>query len=156
VPTAKELEYIEQVALDFQRLTLPRMAGRIFGWLLISESPSATMGELVEVLGASKGSISTMTRLLIQFGLVERASLPGDRRDRYRIRADAWENALAERLTQAVAFRGLADRGLALLAGSPPDRRKRLEEMRGMYALLEGELPALLKRWRGRRQARNA
>jgi DNA-binding transcriptional regulator GbsR (MarR family) len=152
MPTQEELLYVEKVGRYFEQLTLPRMAGRIFGWLLISESPLVSMGELVEALQASKSSISSMTRLLIQIELVELASRPGERRDYYRIASNAWANSLQERLNQAHAFRQLADEGLALLAGSDPQRRLRLEEMRSLYALLEGEIPKLLQRWQNERQ----
>lgn len=147
MPTQEELMYVEKVGRYFEQLTMPRMAGRIFGWLLISESPLVSMNTLVEVLQASKSSISSMTRLLIQIELVELVSLPGERRDYYRIAANAWDNALKERLAQAHSFRQLADEGLTLLAKSDPARRLRLEEMRSLYALLEGELPKLLERW---------
>ncbi len=142
-----ELHYLEKVGLYFEQLTLPRMAGRIFGWLLISDAPQVTMGELGDVLQASKSSISTMLRLLIQIGLVEMVSLPGERRDYYRIRSDAWVNTLNERIEQARAFRQLAGEGLKLLETSDPQRRERLEEMHSLYAFLERELPLLTRRW---------
>jgi DNA-binding transcriptional regulator GbsR (MarR family) len=145
--THEELIYVEKVGRYFEQLTLPRMAGRIFGWLLISESPLVSMSELVDVLQASKSSISSMTRLLIQIELVELVSLPGERRDYYRISSNAWANSLKERLAQAHAFRQLAEEGLALLAGADPERRLRLEEMHSLYAFLEAELPKLLERW---------
>ena len=129
------------------------MGGRIFGWLLISESPQASMAELVEALQASKSSISSMTRLLIQVDLIEAVSVFGERRDYFRIRSDAWTNALKDRLAQAMAFRQLADEGLVVLADAAPLRKQRLREMRLMYAFLEREIPALLDRWEKERQA---
>ncbi len=152
MPTEEERKYVEKVGLYFEQLTLPRMAGRIFGWLLISETPEVSMGELVEALQASKSSISSMARLLIQIKLVELVSLPGERRDYYRIHSDAWANSLQDRLEQAHAFRQLAERGLALLAGAGAERRLRLEEMRSLYALLEREIPRLLEGWEEERK----
>ena len=152
----EELMYVEKIGRYFEQLTLPRMAGRIFGWLLISESPLVSMNELVDVLQASKSSISSMTRLLIQIELVELVSLPGERRDYYRIASNAWANSLKDRLTQAHAFRQLAEEGLALLAGSDPKRRLRLEEMHSMYAFLEQEIPALLERWQSERKGKES
>ncbi len=144
--------FVEKVGIYFEQLTLPRMAGRIFGWLLISASPLVSMNELVDVLQASKSSISSMTRLLIQIELVELVSLPGERRDYYRISRSAWTNSLRDRLAQAHAFRQLAEEGLALLAGSDPERRLRLDEMHSLYAFLEAELPDLMQRWQLERQ----
>ncbi len=147
MPTSAEQQFVEKTGRYFEQLGFPRMGGRIFGWLLISESPQASMGELVDALQASKSSISSMTRLLVQVNLIEAVSVFGERRDYFRIRRDAWTNQLKDRLEQAVAFRSLADEGLALLAQASPQRKARLQEMRLMYAFLEREIPVLLERW---------
>ncbi len=52
-----------------------RMAGRMLGWLLICDPPHQSMNAIADVLQASKGSISTMTRLLIQLDLIERTGI---------------------------------------------------------------------------------
>jgi DNA-binding transcriptional regulator GbsR (MarR family) len=148
-----EREFVEKVGLYFEQLGFPRMGGRIFGWLLISETPQVSMGELTEALQASKSSMSSITRLLIQVDLIELVSVPGVRRDYYRIRRDAWSNSLKDRLDQAVNFRQLADEGLALLKDAAPERSLRLREMRSMYAFLEREIPILMARWEKERQA---
>ena len=152
MPVTEEQQYIEKVGRYFEQLGFPRMGGRIFGWLLISASPQASMAELMDALQASKSSISSMTRLLIQVDLIEAVSVFGERRDYFRIRSDAWTNALKDRLAQAIAFRQLADEGLAVLADAAPQRKQRLLEMRLMYAFLEREIPALLDRWEKERQ----
>jgi DNA-binding transcriptional regulator GbsR (MarR family) len=151
--TDSERQFVEKVGLYFEQLGFPRMGGRIVGWLLIAEAPQASMADLEQALQASKSSISSITRLLIQVDLVEIVSLPGVRRDYYRLRRDAWTNALKDRLTQAVAFRRLADEGLDLLKDSPAERKARLQEMRLMYAFLEREIPVLIERWMSERQA---
>ena len=145
--TDAERYFIEKVGLYFEQIGFPRMGGRIFAWLLISESPQASMAELMEALQASKSSISSMTRLLIQVELIEVVSVPGVRRDYFRIRDDAWTKALKDRLAQAFTFRQLAAEGLVLLQDSSPERKKRLQEMHLMYAFLEREIPLLLERW---------
>ena len=78
----EEKKFIEEVGIVFEQTGLPRMAGRVFGWLLISDPPYQSPAELAEVLMASKGSISTTTRLLLQLGLVERFIIPGERHGR--------------------------------------------------------------------------
>ena len=144
----KQKYFIEEVGLGFEKLGLPRMAGRILGWLLIANPPYQSSSELVEMLSASKGSISAMTRLLIQAGLVERVSFPGDRRDYFRIKLGAWSAVMEQRLAQIVAIRQLADRGLALLEDDRPEYSQRLREMRDLHAFFEQEWPHLLDRWK--------
>lgn len=146
--------FIEEVGVLFELAGLPRMAGRIFGWLLISNPPHQSPGEMAAVLQASKGSISTMTRLLMQIGLIERISLPGQRRDYFRIKLNAWSEMTKRRLEQITAFRQLAERGLTLLEGENPQLGQRLEEMRDMHAFLETEIPLMTARWEQHRQQR--
>lgn len=123
------------------------MAGRIFGWLLISEPPHQSTNELIEVLQASKGSISTMTRLLIQLRFIERISLPGERRDYFCIKPGAWSQLTQNQLERVKDFRQLADKGLEMLVDKDPSRSARLEEMRAIHAFWERELPLLHQRW---------
>lgn len=143
--------FVEEVGLSFELVGLPRMAGRIFGWLLISNPPHQSLNELAEILQASKGSISTMTRLLIQISLIERISLPGQRRDYFRIKLNAWSQLAEQHLAQIIAFRKLAERGLELFEDEDP-LRQRLEEMHDVHAFLERELPILNRRWEEERK----
>jgi DNA-binding transcriptional regulator GbsR (MarR family) len=145
--TEREKHFIEEFGLLFDQMGLPRTAGRIMAWLLVCEPPHQTMDELTEALGVSKSAISTTVRMLIQIRLVERISLPGERKDHYRISDDAWTNAWHARMAQVVVMRQVAERGLSLLPEGNPARRKRLETMRDMYAFFERELPLLLDRW---------
>jgi len=126
---------------------LPRMAGRIFGWLLISSPPQQSHSELAEVLQASKGSISTMTRLLMQLNLIERVILPGERRDYFQIKPHAWAQISQQQIARITAFRQLAERGLKLLDDAPLPLQKRLQEMRDIHSFWERELPLLNQRW---------
>jgi DNA-binding transcriptional regulator GbsR (MarR family) len=139
--------FVEEVGLQFETVGFPRMAGRVFGWLLISDPPYQSPGELAEVLQASKGSISTMTRLLEQIGLIERISLPGQRRDYFRIKLNAWTELTRRRMAQITAFRQLAERGLEILQSDTPHLGQRLEEMRDVHAFFEQELPQMIQRW---------
>ena len=141
------LQFAEDVGLMFEGVGMPRMAGRILGWLLVSDPAQQSLSEIAEVLQASKGSISTMTRLLIQIGLIERVSLPGDRRDYFQIKPHAWTRMAQQRLTQITAFRALADRGLTLLSNQDHHLQARLQEMRDIHAFWERELPLLNERW---------
>lgn len=144
---SEKTQFVEEMGLMFESVGLPRMAGRIFGWLLISSPQQQSSGELAERLQASKGSISSMTRLLIQLSLIERVSLPGDRRDHFQIKPNSWSHMTEQRLAQITAFRKLAEKGLGLLKGYPPQLQNRLQEMHDIHAFWERELPILNQRW---------
>jgi len=151
----EERNFVEEAGIVFEQTGLPRMSGRIFGWLLISEPPYQSPTEMAEVLMASKGSISTMTRLLIQVGLVERFVIPGVRHDYFRLREDALRRTIRHGLEDEIkVFRQLAEHGLELMKGEASIRQHWLQEMRDRYVFLEKEFPALVERWEQER-ARN-
>jgi len=146
-----EREFVDQFALLFENAGLPPVAGRILGRLLCCDPAHQSSQELAGWLGASAGAISTATRMLVQFGLLERVRFRGDRAVYFRIRPDAWE-AIWQREIEEVGFlRRLADRGLASLDGAPEDVRRRMEDFRDLYALLEDELPRIQARWKERK-----
>ena len=149
---AEVKRFVEEVGISFEDMSLPRMAGRILGWLFISDPPYQSIGELAEALMASKGSISTMTRLLIQLNLIERFSLPGVRHDYFRIRPEGWHHLAKQRGDQIKVMRQLCERALELLRGEAQDNREWLEEMHDMYAFFEREFPSLLERWEQERK----
>ena len=146
-------EYVESFGLFWEEAGLPRMTGRILSWLLICDPPHQSMHDLTAALQSSKSSISAGTRMLIRMGIIERVSLPGQRRDHYRIMPDTWSRVLEEKAQQFTAFRRLAEKGLSLLEGASPARRQRLEEMRDLYTFMEREYPLMLSHWRAHRSA---
>ncbi len=143
----EEKQFVEEVGIVFEQTGMPRMAGRILGWLLISDPPHQSTDQLTKALMASKGSISTVTRLLIRIGLIERLSLLGVRHGYFRLRPDAWQNAIRHGIDEIKMVRQLAEHGLELLTDKPPLTRKWLEEMQDMYAFFEREFPAMVERW---------
>lgn len=145
---AELAQYVEDVALFWEQQGLPRIAGRIMGLLLVCDPPWRSASQLADELGASKGSISTMTRLLLASGSIETRALPGDRATYFQLASQGIEHKLERRFASMVAFRALADRGLDLLVDAPEARRERLERVAHLYRFLERELPALLDRWR--------
>ena len=116
----EEKRFVEEVSSAFEQMNMPRMAGRIVGRLMIADPPHQSTDELTEALMASRGSISTMTRFLIQFNLIERFSLPGVRRDYFRIKRDTWHHLMRQRVHQITTLRRLAEHGLSDLAYPRP------------------------------------
>lgn len=139
--------WIEDVALSLEESGVPRIAGRIVGLLMICDPPHRSSSELVSELGASKASISTMTRQLYQAGTIEKVAIPGERATYYRLASDSLERKLTKQVARMVGFHPLAQRGLELLADAPPERRERLETIQALYAFMERELPDLIARW---------
>ncbi|MEV7284095.1 MarR family transcriptional regulator [Streptomyces sp. NPDC093252] len=129
---------------------MPRMAGRMLGLLLVTEEARLSSRDLVAELGASAATVSTMGRLLIDLGLVERTVSPETRRDLFALAPHAWAGAYRD------GERYLSE-ALTLLADTLDDPtltdtpRARLREMHNLYAFLWSEIPDLVtryERWR--------
>lgn len=146
--TDSERSFIEEVGVVFEQTGIPRMAGRLFGWLLISDPPYQSPSQLAEALRASKGSISTSIRLLTQMGFIERHVIPGSRHDNFRLPGDAIKKIIRHGLEQEIKmFRELSERGLELTKAIPAKRKAWLKEMQSRYTYLEKAFPALLEKY---------
>jgi DNA-binding transcriptional regulator GbsR (MarR family) len=129
----------------------PRMVGRTLGWLLVCDPPEQSAAELAQTLQASKGSISTATRVLLRMGLVERLRLRGERFDRFRVQPDSWEEFFW-RDEQFKTPRRVLRVGLEALADEPPKRSARLQELDGIYAWWEERMPRLREEYLAERR----
>lgn len=147
--------FVEEVGVAFEQIGLPRMAGRVFGWLLIADPPYQSADELAFVLMASRGSIGNTLELLTRFGLIQRFVVAGERRDYFQLREDAIRKTVKRGLEDEVKmFRTLADRGLDLIKNEASARTYRLEEMRDRYEFLEKALPELMADYEEEREKR--
>jgi DNA-binding transcriptional regulator GbsR (MarR family) len=142
--------FIERMGLALELDGLPRIAGRIFGLLLVSED-CRSLDDLAAELRVSKASVSTNARLLEQRGVLERNSRPADRRDYYRVPADLFSHTMAQRLERWHRFHeAIGDARTSL----PIRSRKvlaRLEEYEAAYGFLSQAIREALARWRAGR-----
>ena len=146
-------QFVEEMGIFFEKMGFPRMAGRIWGWLLVCDPPEQTAAQIAEALQASRGSISTMTRLLEIWG-VERVGIAGQRGRCYRIKADGFVKLLHTEAGIFSEIRRLAERGLESLADEPAEVRARLLEGCDLFAFVEKEYPLLIEKWEKQRKAR--
>jgi DNA-binding transcriptional regulator GbsR (MarR family) len=148
---ADRAEFIEAMAQMLEGFGLPLMAGRILSALLVASPPEQTAAQLSERLQASRGSISTMTRLLEAPGLIERLRKPGDRRTYYRMAPGGWHGAMKREADQMTALRTLAERGARIMRDEPEEARRGIDETVDFLRFWEGELEAVVARWRSER-----
>ncbi|MGK7311895.1 MAG: GbsR/MarR family transcriptional regulator [Candidatus Longimicrobiales bacterium M2_2A_002] len=132
-------DVVERMGLFFERDGLSRIAGRLLGHLLLSETPRS-LDELAEALQVSKSSVSINVRLLERMGTVERVTIPGDRRDYYRIAADLPRRVSGMWRERLATAHDLLEDALDTPAAETSAVRRRL--VRGA-ALVEGLAEAL-------------
>jgi DNA-binding transcriptional regulator GbsR (MarR family) len=151
-PHHKKTEFAEEFGIFFEKMGFPRMAGRIWGWLLVCNPPEQTAAQIAEAVNASRGSVSTMSRLLMQLWLIERVGRPGVRSGLYRIKAGGFTEVLRMKMQFTGELRKIAERGLAVIGSQPAEIRHRLEEYRDLCVFFEREFPALIAKWERERK----
>ena len=145
--TFEERHFIEDVALFFEQMGLPRMGGRVLGVLLISDPPAQSLTELAEALQASKSAVSTAARLLVEVGLIEQVPSPIPRRDYFRFKPGGWILFIRQRFEVIQALHQITERGLGLLQEKPVDLQHRLQEAHDLFSFMESEAPEWVRRW---------
>lgn len=138
-------EVIEKFGLAFEQEGMPRIAGRLVGFLMLNDG-AFTLDELADHLQVSKTSASTNTRLLEQHGLLEHVSKAGDRRDYYKL-ADAYGERMFTMAKQKFQrfHRMASDIASALPAGSAGHARFR--HMQQFYEFLISDIDESFGRW---------
>lgn len=142
--------FVERLAVALEMDGFPRIAGRIFGLLIISDS-EISLDDIASTLGASKGSASVNTRLLEEKGIIERVSRPGDRRDYYRIASDLFVKTMEQRLAKWDRVRSAVGEAMSDTTISST-ARARLKDFDSASAEMRDHLEATLVRLRNRRK----
>lgn len=145
-----ERHFAEDVGLLFEVFGTNRMAGRVWGLMVISED-DLSAADIEERLQASAGSVSTATRQLVGLGLLERVRRPGERRTYFRPRRGGMSHLVIQRQMVISQARRLAERGLDEF-GDRPGVRERLEEWRDLYEFWEGQIPEMIEKYERQRR----
>jgi DNA-binding transcriptional regulator GbsR (MarR family) len=146
-------DFVERMGLTLEADGMPRIAGRIFGLLLVSDEPRS-LDDLAAELRVSKGSASTNARLLEQRGLLERVCRPADRRDYYRVRPDLFNHTMALRLARWERFHQTIAEARTNLTIQSPEVRERLEDYEQAYGFMSHIIREGLSHWRAMREDR--
>lgn len=139
-------EFIEGLALVLAGSGLQRMAARVLGAVLSSESGSLTVPELTELLQVSPAAISGAGRSLIQSGFLIKSRSPGGRLDSYSLGGDHWYEAVIARNPVYERLAGEFDRG-ARAVGPRTAPGRRLAETRDFFTFIAERTPSLVREW---------
>jgi DNA-binding transcriptional regulator GbsR (MarR family) len=147
------LRFIERMGHSFEQDGLTRIAGRIFGQLLLSRS-ELSQEELAERLQVSRGSVSQETRMLERLGALERVTKPGDRRVYYRAAEDGHDRMLTLRLERFRQTRQMLNEALETEEASDPGVRQRLHGFGDLFAHMEEAIRDTWEWWQQQRGER--
>jgi DNA-binding transcriptional regulator GbsR (MarR family) len=143
--------FVERFADLLVESGMPRMPSRIFVRLLANDAGRSTAAELSSQLQISPAAVSGAIRYLSHVDLVTRERPPGSRRDYYRVADETWYEVMTQRDQMLVRWIESLRVGVEAL-GSDTPAGDRVRETLEFTQFLLAELPALLERWRTRKQ----
>jgi DNA-binding transcriptional regulator GbsR (MarR family) len=140
-------DFIEKFCMVAEQDGFPRIAGRLMGFLLLKQGPY-TLDELADELQISKTSASTNARLLEQYGVIERVTRTGDRRDFYQLSDDHWEKMFDIAMKRMQRFHDVLDKTIESLPATEEYGRRRLVEAQRFHAFILEHLDERIEQWR--------
>jgi DNA-binding transcriptional regulator GbsR (MarR family) len=147
--------FIERMGLASESDGLSRIAGRLFGVLLLADEPRS-LDELAEQLAVSKASVSTEARRLLDRGVAERIGKPGDRRDYYTLTPDFFAQIVRFRLSRWSALHRLAREMQVSADDHSRAVRDRLAYIDNVHAFVLARVDEALAEWTERAQRSTA
>lgn len=96
---------------------------------MLAEPGPLSFSELAERLQVSRASISTNTRLLEGFGIVERITKPGDRQDYFQLLPETWLGVLKRHITNQIRRRQIIEDLLQNEDSLAPKAAERVREL---------------------------
>lgn len=145
-------QFVERMGMLGEAEGLSRIAGRIFGFLLVRPD-ACSLDDLATELGVSKASVSMDARRLERLGYLERSSRPADRRDYYSISTDVFARSLEQRLDRFRQFRALIDQARTLRISSA-EVRERLNDLEAAYDVAVKAIEDAVTTWQKSRANR--
>ncbi len=142
----QEQRFAEDTGSMFDRWSLPRMAGRVWGLLIVAEEPMLSSQDLADRLQASPASISNATRFLLQSSLIKRVRVPGERREFFAFDPTSLRSIYTQRIAAVADMHRMAEQALPSFSDRPT-ATERLQAMHDFYEWLEFELASVLRRW---------
>lgn len=143
--------FIDRLGHYFEVHGASRSAGQIFAWMLISEEPQS-LDDLVEALQISKGSASLGTRVWERMGLVERVTVPGDRKTYYRLHPQVSERLAEAAIRSYAELVDIVDGVIDHLGDERPTAKANLAAFAAVYRNMVEHIPRLLRQWESERE----
>lgn len=146
------LRAVERFAQSLEAAGMPRMAARVFAFVLAADDDRYTAAELAARLRVSPAAISGAVRYLVDARLLFREREPGMRSELFRVYDDdVWRTIMLARVPMLEQWKTSLDGAIALIG---EDRRggRRLVETREFFEFMHDELISMMDRWAERRR----
>ncbi|WP_148573296.1 GbsR/MarR family transcriptional regulator [Nocardioides caldifontis] len=145
---------VERFGQSLERAGMPRMASRVFAYVLAEDRESYTARELAEGLQVSPAAISGAVGYLVNTRLLVKERAVGRRGDLFRTpEGDIWATFINAEVSIMEHFVTAVDEAIAILDDDGPGAR-RLQETRDFFAFVKQDMGAMVDRWQAYRDRR--
>lgn len=142
-----KIEFVEAFSLKIEETGHPRIYGQILGWLIVCDPDYQSFSDLKENLGISKASVSNITRILLEKGLIEKVRIPGNRQIHFKLNEKALSRFFKKQIKITLDLNEILNEGLDLLIKEGKTDIARIKYAADFHAFLARELPLLVKKF---------
>jgi DNA-binding transcriptional regulator GbsR (MarR family) len=141
--------FIEETGLVYEKIGMTRMAGRILGYMMVSDKEHISFNEFTEVIHASKSSISTNLKALMEVGYIKMVSLPTDRKTYYKLNNEIKNTEIiGKRMMLFNVMLNLHDQAIKLRVNQNDEQSRWIKKTAHFYKFFAEELPTMLERYK--------
>lgn len=144
-------QLIERLGVAHEQNGFPRAESRILSLLLISDVNELTFEEIHEYLGLSKSAVSNGLNSLMRYGRVEYITRPGDRKRYFRSNVSNFPKEIHNKFCGMLEIKEVMKEVLAQRDPETVEFNQGIAELIDFMDFMQGEIPALLKRWADRK-----
>jgi len=141
-------DFVEAFSLKIEELGHPRIYGQILGWLLICDPPHQSFPDLMENLEISKASVSNVTRMLLERGLIEKIRIKGERQIYFKLKDGSIIDFMQKQLRLALDLEKITDKGLELIANDKKTDPQRLKRANNFHHFLAKQTEELIENYK--------
>ncbi|HCD50957.1 MAG TPA: MarR family transcriptional regulator [Balneolaceae bacterium] len=142
-----KIDFVEAFSLKVEETGRPRIYGQILGWLLVCEPDHQSFSDLMENLNISKASVSNITRILLETGLIEKIRVPGERQIHFKLKKGALSDFFQRQVNIVTDLTQILNSGLELLNKEGETDTTRITRAVEFHSFLAREIPLLMEKF---------
>lgn len=143
-----KIEFVEDFSLKIEELGYPRIYGQILGWLLICDPAHQSFPDLMENLNISKASVSNVTRLLLERGLIEKVRIQGERQMYFKLRKGSLVDFMEKQLRLTHELEAVTAKALKFVEDKKEPKPERLTKMNHFYHFISKHIGELMQKYK--------
>ncbi len=143
-----KIEFVEDFSLKIEELGYPRIYGQILGWLLICDPPHQSFPDLMENLDISKASVSNVTRMLLERGLIEKVRVQGERQMYFKLRKGSLVDFMEKQISLTQELEAVTAKALKLVEDKKETDPERLKKVNHFYRFISEQVRLLIQKYK--------